>query len=346
MIGDVLTSSILFSTLRKKYPEADLHYLVQPHTLPVVQNDPHINRFISYDPGLNKNPVKFLRFANKIRKEGYTHVIDVYSKISTGMLALFSGAPCRLSYQKRYTSYFYTSTFPQLEEPLTEAGLAIENRMQFLQALHKDFPRHSRPTIHLDELQKQKAAARLKKGGINFEQPLIMCGILGSSGSKSYPPAYMAALLDEVARQVKNCQILLNYSPSQAKEAQEIFNICTPATKSRIFLELYARELQDFIANCANCDAFIGNEGGAANIAKALLVPTFSIHSPCIKKNYWGIYNNEKDKVSVHLEDYRPELFSNKTGKNLGSKNKVYYRLLKPEMIIPKLRLFLKNLEQ
>ncbi|MDT0643880.1 glycosyltransferase family 9 protein [Zunongwangia sp. F363] len=345
MIGDVLTSSILFEALRKKFPEAELHYLIQPHTLPVVQNNPFIDKFILYNPKLNKNPVKFLQFVNRIRQENYTDVIDVYSKISTGIISLFSGAISRLSYQKNYTSHFYTQTFQHIKNPATCAGLAIENRMQFLQALHKDFPMHARPKIYLNQFQKEKAANHLEEGGICHKNSLIMCGIVGSSGNKSYPPAYMAKILDTVVKQVKDGQILLNYSPSQEKEALAIYDLCSAGTRSKIFLKLYASELKDFIANCANCDIFIGNEGGAANIAKALTIPTFSIHSPSIKKNYWGIYCNDKDKVSVHLEDYKPELFQNKKEKEIRAKNRKFYKLFKPELIEPKLESFLKNLD-
>ncbi len=345
MIGDVLTSSILFKALRNKFPEAEFHYLIQPHTLPVVQDNPFIDKCIIYDPALNKNPLKFLKFINIIRQEEYTDVIDIYSKISTGIISLLSGAISRLSYQKKYTSHFYTQTFQHIKNPGTCAGLAIENRMQFLQALHKDFPMHDQPKIYLDPFQKEKAATRLEQNGICHVNPLIMCGILGSSGNKSYPPHYMAQILDKVVKQVEHGQILLNYSPSQEKEALAIYNLCSATTKSSIFLKLYARELEDFIANCANCDVFIGNEGGAANIAKALAIPTFSIHSPSIKKNYWGIYCNDKDKVSVHLEDFKPELFQNKTERDIRTKNSKYYKLFKPEMIAPKLETFLKNLE-
>ena len=45
MIGDVLTSSILFEVLRAKYPNAQLDYLVNSHTLPVIENNP--NQYIS-----------------------------------------------------------------------------------------------------------------------------------------------------------------------------------------------------------------------------------------------------------------------------------------------------------
>ena len=344
MIGDVLTSSILFEAIRKKYPEAELHYLIQPHTRPVVQNNPHIDKLVIYDPALNKNPVNFLFFGKQIRKEGYTHVIDIYSKISTGIISLLSGARCRLSYHKKYTSYFYTKTFAPVEEPATTAGLAIENRMQFLQGLQKNFPKHLRPKMYLNNLQKQKAAEKLKAGGISFEKPLIMCGVLGSSKYKSYPSSYMAALLDKVVAQVKDCQILFNYSPCQEKEALEIYNNCTSFTRSRIFLELYARELHDFIANSATCDLFIGNEGGAANIAKALQVPSFSIHSPSVKKVYWGIYEDGENNVSVHVTDFKPEVLSGKSRQENPKNAAGFYELLTPNLIFAKLDPFLQKI--
>ena len=343
MIGDVLTSSILFEALRQKYPEAELHYLIQPHTRPVVQNNPYIDKLVIYDPALNKNPVKFLFFGKQIRREGYTHVIDIYSKISTGIISLVSGASCRLGYHKKYTSYFYTKTFTPVKEPATIAGLAIEDRMQFLQGLQKDFPKHSRPKIYLDNLQKQKAAINLKAGGISFEKPLIMCGVLGSSKYKSYPSSYMAALLDKVVAQVGNGQILFNYSPCQEKEALEIYNLCNPVTRSRIFIELYARELQDFIANCAICDLFIGNEGGAANIAKALKIPSFSIHSPSVQKNYWGIYEDGDRNVSVHLKDFRKEALAGLSSTEITKNAAGFYELLEPNLIFAKLNPFLQK---
>ena len=48
MIGDVLTTSILFELLRKKYPDAQLDYLINSHTYPVVENNPFIDSFVFF----------------------------------------------------------------------------------------------------------------------------------------------------------------------------------------------------------------------------------------------------------------------------------------------------------
>lgn len=343
MIGDVLTSSILFESLRKKYPRAELHYLIYPHTKPVVENNPFIDKVIEYDPEIGKNPLKFLRFLELIRKNSYSQVIDIYSKISSGIITQFSGASIRIGFQKKYTQLFYTHTFNYKEKPETKAGLAIENRMQVLKILDKSFPNELKPKIYLAPKEKESFRKKLEKQGVNFKFPLIMCGVLGSSTQKSYPEKYMVNLLDQIVTHAPTAQILFNYLPSQKAEAKNIYNQCNSKIRSQIFFRIYESSLNGFILNCANCDLYFGNEGGAANIMKALDKPTFSIHSPQITKDYWAIYEDGRQNKSIHLKDIKPKLFAGKDKKRLYLECKSLYQELKPEYVIPALEDFMQE---
>ena len=149
MIGDVLTSSVLFEALRKKYPQAQLHYLIYRHTAPVVAHNPYIDHLHLFDPRKDEKPLYFLSFLKKIKSENYDVVIDVYSKINSAAISAFSGANLRISYHKWYTQKFYTKTFRYKVKAETPAGLAIENRMQLLQGLSEDFPKEIKPRIFL-----------------------------------------------------------------------------------------------------------------------------------------------------------------------------------------------------
>ncbi|NBC57221.1 MAG: lipopolysaccharide heptosyltransferase family protein, partial [Bacteroidetes bacterium] len=42
MIGDVLTSSVICENLKRNFPNAEVHYLINRFTLPVVENNPYI----------------------------------------------------------------------------------------------------------------------------------------------------------------------------------------------------------------------------------------------------------------------------------------------------------------
>ena len=85
MIGDVLTSSILFEALRKRYPEAQLDYLINSHTFPVVQNNPNIDNFVLFTKEIENSKTKLLKFSKSIRHMQYDIVIDAYSKLSSNI---------------------------------------------------------------------------------------------------------------------------------------------------------------------------------------------------------------------------------------------------------------------
>jgi heptosyltransferase-2 len=90
------------------------------------------------------------------------------------------------------------------------------------------------------------------------------------------------------------------------------------------------------------CDAIIGNEGGAINMAKALDVPSFAVFSPFIPKGNW-FGDKEKSKHSaVHLKDYLniPE----KEARELKKRPQVYYERFKPEFIMQELNRFLDKI--
>ncbi len=334
MIGDVLTSSILFEVLRKKYPAAELHFMIYPNTRAVVEKNPFIDQIVEFNPDLNINVIGFFQFLTKTKSTAYDVVIDAYSKISTGIVAKYSGATVRVSFHKEYTKQFYNHTYRYKDYPETNAGLAIENRMLLLQALNDDFPKKAKPVIYISQEEKIEAKSKFLAAGLNPDLPVVMCGILGSSKVKSYPAVYMAKILDQIVKQVENVQLLFNYIPSQECEAEQIFELCDASTKKSFFSDVYEKSLRGFINNCALCDIYVGNEGGAANIAKALSVPTFSIYSPLVRKLDWAIYEDGISNTSIHPGD-----FSDDTTRS--------YNDLNPEIFQNKLRDFLhKNISQ
>ena len=338
MIGDVLTSSILFEALKEKYPKAQLHYLIQNHTEQVVENNPFIDKLQLFDP---KEESTFA-LAKRIRSERYDAVIDVYSKLNSAIVTALSRAGDRISYYKSYTVPAYTKTFSLKKNLATNAGFAIENRMLLLQGLSPDFPVELKPKIYLTAEEKSTAGKRLEAEGVSLEKPLLMISILGSSGSKTYPLKYMAQILDFIVSETK-AQLLFNYIPSQLEEANELYELCSEDTRKHIHFEIFGKSLRDFIALTSHCDALIGNEGGAVNMAKALNIPTFAIFSPQIKKENWSIYEDGEQNVSVHLNDFKPELFGEIPKKELLKKAPGFYELLQPNLIFAKLKRFLEN---
>ncbi|GAA4646649.1 glycosyltransferase family 9 protein [Pontixanthobacter gangjinensis] len=337
MIGDVLTSSILFEALRKEFPEAELHYMIYEHTFPVVQHNPHIDKFIM--PEKDQSLRSLIKNA---KKENYYAVIDVYSNLRTALLTGLSGAKFRIAYNKKYTRPLCTHVFSRKIEAQTNAGAAIEKRLRMLSPISDNFPREIKPKIYLKDEEISAAKQTLENNGIDLSENLYMIGALGSSEKKTYPLSYLARLLDKIVERT-SANLLLNYIPSQKNEVEKLIGFCAPETREKIHPEIYGKSLREFFGLTYHCDALIGNEGGAVNMAKALGVPTFAIFSPPLNKENWNIYEDGKKNVSVHLRDYKPEIFQGKPEKSLKKEWKELYNSFKPELLQDKLEQFLKN---
>lgn len=336
MIGDVLTSSILFEGLRMEYPEAELHYMIYEHTLPVVQNNPNIDKFIFVEKGQSLSSL-----IKATKKEKYYAVIDVYSNLRTALITGFSGAKYRIAYNKKYTRPLCTHVFSRNIEAKTIGGAAIEKRMRLISPLSGNFPAEIKPKIYLTPEEKDKAAEMLSQAGVDLSRTVYMIGALGSSASKTYPLNYLAELLDEIVANTEAI-LLFNYIPSQRSEVEKLYNFCKPETRNNIKLEVYGKSLRKFLAITSHCDALIGNEGGAINMAKALNIPTFAIFSPPLDKKNWNIYEDGEKNVSVHLRDYEPKEFEDKTQKKLHLNSNELYQKFLPSLIQEKMAEFLK----
>jgi heptosyltransferase-2 len=341
MIGDVLTSSVLFEVLKKKFPDASLHYLINSYTYPVVENNPFIDKFLFYTSEIEGSYLKLFSFLKNINAEKYDAVIDVYGKLSSKLISFRSGAAIRIAYEKKNTSFIYSHNIKRRKKPKYNANLAIENRLKLLKPLGIEFIEVA-PKIFLSEEEINIARKILKDHSIDFSAPLYMISVLGSTTQKTYPANYMAKVLDSIVNQKPEAQLLFNYIPKQKVEAKEIFNLCKKQTQDRIFIDLYGKNLREFIALTSHCDALIGNEGGAVNMAKAIDIPTFIIFSPHLTKENWFFGSDTKNNVAVHLSDF---IAHSKEDMDAARKQATpYYRKFKPDFFKDQLTNFLESL--
>jgi heptosyltransferase-2 len=339
MIGDVLTSSILFEALKAQYPDAILHYVINSSTFPVVDHNPYIDQFIFITPEMEISKWSVLKLIRTIRKEKYDVVIDVYSKPLTNLITLFSGAKIKISKHKQYTQFIYNHSIKYAQKAKTNASLAIENRLKLLQPLGID-SKMIKPKIYLTPQEIEASKTFLQQHHINLDKPLFMISVLGSGPNKTYPLHYMAQLIDTIVLQTQ-AQILFNYIPKQAEDAKAVYDLCEEGTQNHIYLNVFGDHLRLFLGITAQCTALIGNEGGAVNMAKALNIPTFTIFSPGLNKENWNMFEDGKNNVSVHLKDYIAY-----TENSLAAAKKnpdSYYLKFIPDYIKPKLTTFLNT---
>ena len=319
MIGDVLASTVICETLKKNYHDAEVHYLIQKNTYAVVENNPFIDKVIFFNPKQHKGLINLYKLGNELKKENYEIVIDAYGKWSSVLPMFFSGAKHRVGRYKWYFHFMYTE---KIRSHYSVNGAANSFRLFLAQKALKKEIDIIFPKIYLTQEEILKPKLEIQN---NFDtsKPIFIISVLGSQRTKSLPPKNMAEIIDKSAG-YKDVKLVFNYIPSQLKEVKLIYDLCLPETQTKINMSYYAKNLRDFIVFLSQCDALIGNEGGATNISKAISIPTFIIFSPCIRKESWDILDDSNKNIHIHLKDYYPEIYKNQHPKKLKKKNKCF----------------------
>lgn len=331
-IGDVLISSIILEALKKKFPDSELHYLVDLSAIAVVENNPFIDKIITFDYFANKKLTNFFKFLLQIKREKYDRVIDAYGTPKSVLISLFSGAKETITYKKPYSKLFIKHTFERRSKSYHDTSTALEHRMMLLEPLGIEFELIA-PKIFLTDLEIENAKQSLKNAGIATEIPTLMISAIGSEPFKSYPIEYMAMTLDTIAKD-RNVQLLFNYIPFQKEEALKLYSLCNTETQQKIKINYYSENLREFLAVTYLCKALVGNEGGATNMAKAMNIPNFNLFSPEIPKASWNFFENDTTNISVHLNDYKTDLEPNQSVESL-------YKKFKPSLFEDQLIRFL-----
>ncbi len=342
-IGDVLTSSMLASILKKEYPDAHIDYMCYSYCVDVLKENPSINNIVVLEESVRKNYWPLAKFIYNIRKQKYTVVIDAYSKLETNLITFFSGAKHKISYYKSYSSIFYNHNIKRLESGTQSTyGLAIENRLKLLSPLLTNKLTDFKPRICLSEAELNMAKKMLLDNGVSNEKKVFMIGVSGSEWYKTYPLDKMSKLLDFIVKQT-NASLLFNYMPNQKDDALELYNLCTETTRNNIFINVYAPSLRGFLGLLSQCTGLIGNEGGSVNMAKALNTPTFSIFSPSVDKETWQIFEDERN-VSIHLKDLKPEIYKEFNEKHIKEHTFKFFDEYPVNLVLDKLEVFLKTI--
>lgn len=346
MIGDVLVSSIICNNLRAAYPDAQIDYLVYESTTPVLEGNTSIDNLILFQEIHRNSNLAFLKLALQIRKEKYDLVIDAYSKLESWLFVFLSGAKRRISYKKPWRSFLYTDNVPFANFPKTNMGLAIERRLSLLKPLNLNVDIDPLPKLYVTEAENQQALALFEQHGVRKDRKTIMISLLGSENLKTYPLGYMAEIVNQIA-DAHDVNILFNYFPKQLAEAKKVYDECSERTKTKIYFDLLGDDLRSFIAIMNNCDMIIGNDGGAINMAKSLNKPSFIIFSPWIEKKIWATFEDGIHHRSVHLKEFKPELFEGHSEKELKMMTPELYKEFEPALFRQQLDVFLDtNLQE
>ncbi len=278
-IGDVVLSTVIFDSLKKKFPNAAIDFLTEKPGSEALKNMSLLNETIIFNRKSTWQRLKLFPF---IRSKKYDLVIDLFSNPATAQITFFSGAKYRIGFPYKGRKYAYNFYGPcerskyhaaQLHlELLKNIGIPIANKN-----LHFQIEKHSK--IFADSWF------------ANLEKKLNV-GIIPGGGwaSKRCDPIKFAEIADAIADKYST-NIILIWGPEDKPEAEEI----KAAMKNKSFLAP-PTSIAQMAAVINNCDAVIANDSGPMHISTAVGTPTLSIHGPTNPK-LQGPFGNKHEFV-------------------------------------------------
>ena len=272
-LGDVLLATPVFSNLRRRYPNAELHALTGTWSRVVLEKHPDVNNVIGYDspafcrtgqPTSLKGAFKLYR---QLRRQKYDLMVELRSDWRIVWFALLRLTPKRLS----------------------RAALQVANKLGFAQ-----FSGTHETTRNLDVLRQVgiptpvrtaifSVTAEDKKWASDFlatyqierQRPLIAIHPGSPIPLKRWLPERYAELADWLIAQ-KRAQILFVgvedeipiITEIQALMRGESINIAGKTTLTQLASILHT------------CNVFIGNDSGPMHLAAAVGSQTIGLYGP------------------------------------------------------------------
>ena len=105
-VGDVVHTIPVLNKLRRRYPLAQLDWLVTPAIAELLRHHPAITNIIEFEREAWSKPwrlepfASYLRLASRLRAAAYDLVVDMHGQFRTAALTFATGAPARIGFDR------------------------------------------------------------------------------------------------------------------------------------------------------------------------------------------------------------------------------------------------------
>jgi len=102
-IGDIILTTPLVRTLRKRFPDAEIHFLVKKEFSVLLRNNQHLDKILEFD---SKAPHSLADMRRLIKSAAYDRIIDLQVNNRSLLLTLGSGCKQKIKFNHRRIKRF------------------------------------------------------------------------------------------------------------------------------------------------------------------------------------------------------------------------------------------------
>ncbi|MGQ0733521.1 MAG: glycosyltransferase family 9 protein [Acidobacteriota bacterium] len=274
------------AALRRRFPSAEIVYLVEQEAEPIVRQNPHLDRVIAAarPRGLGRFSYD-LRLAWQLRRERFDVVVDFHGGPRSAWLTAATGARRRLGYAVPWRQWAYTELHPWTPS-LVPPRHSVVNQWD-LAAMLGVPPAEVESTpvaMTADGLATARVDRRLADAGVPPDAAIVVVHVSAGNPFRRWPPAHFATAIAALARRDSGRRIIITSGPSEQGAALEV------ATQARGLAghagegvvtcgEFDLSELRALVGRAA---LYIGGDSGPLHVAATSRVPIVAIFGPTL----------------------------------------------------------------
>jgi lipopolysaccharide heptosyltransferase II len=288
LIGDVVFTTPAIRALRRRFPDAELTYLVELGAAPVVATNPHLSRVIAVRHSHGwRRVADDVRLARRLRRARFDVAIDFHGGPRSGWLTWASRAPVRVGYDVAGRSWMYTRVAARPR--VLRGGHSVENQWALLAALDPAFDTPPDPAIDRVEMPVEPAARdavarRLTGWSVPADAPVIVLHVSAGNPFRRWPETAFAELAAALAAGGGRRRVLLTGGPSDRDAVARVIADArrqAGAAAARI-LDGEGLSLVELRAVMDRAALFVGGDSGPLHVAATSDVPIVGLYGPTL----------------------------------------------------------------
>ncbi len=273
-LGDAVLTLPLLQTLKKTWPEAEVHFFVRGGLEELFQAQPELTSVRGYaKQGSQKGLRSLLEYGGKLRSEGFDCWISAHRSFRSGLLSLRSGIPRRVGYDSPWWNRLaYTRTVPRRFGELEE----IERLLELLRPLGVEcFDSWPRLVLDPGVLARARELVPQNQGPVFGLHP-------GSVWpTKRWPAAWFGLVAAKAVEQ--GARVCVFGGPGEKDLAAEVLRYIPETLRDRV-QDLSGRcSLPELAACISLLDCYLSNDSGPMHLAWCQRVPLVALFGPTVR---------------------------------------------------------------
>ena len=271
-MGDIILTTPLIRAVRRKYPKAQIDFVVKDQFAALVQGNPHLTKVYIFSK--EKDNLKSIK--EDIIEEEYDWIIDIHKNFRSLYLRTRSGAVNITDYPK----YLFKRT------------LLVALRWNFYKVVEPVYKRYFKAVepfgieddglgteIFVEPALEQYIREKLVDDGYNFSLPLVVISPGASYKNKRWLPERFAELIDRY-QQGKRAFVVM-------AGGKEDWDLCEEINRMAMTHALNYAGAFDLLGAAAllkQADLVITNDTGIMHMAQSQKVPVTAIFGPTTRE--------------------------------------------------------------